>query len=444
MSKADAWKAWEGRTVDSKYSLGQWLGGSDHSAVFATERPDHPSQKAAIKLIDASTLDPQREVARITSASKLSHPHLLSIFTAGHCTIDGAGIVYVVMEYADEDLSQILPQRPLTPVEVSDMLPPVLEGLSYVHSHGFVHSRLRPSNILAAGDQLKLAADQITLAGEPLATRRRVGVFDAPEIATGTISPPADIWSLGVTIITALTQQAIPQAAAPKGDSDVPGNLPEPFSAIVRDCLHIDPQKRSSIADIRARLDGNERSAPSTPVPPRALERDTSRLPAFVIPLVLVLLVLAAWGFFHSRGKQSSEQKPAQTSPTVTQAPSANPAEAKPSPAEASPAAKRARPAAGAVLHQVMPDVSQSARNTIHGTIKVSVQVQVDASGKVSSAKLKSAGPSRYFAERALKAAEQWQFAPEPTDGRPAASSWIVQFRFRRNGTQALPERITR
>ncbi len=101
------------------------------------------------------------------------------------------------MEYAEEDLSQILPQRPLTPTEVSDMLSPLLDGLSDLHSMGLVHGRLKPSNVLAVSDQLKLSTDQVTSAGEPVIGRRQVGVYDAPESASGTVSPPADVWSLG-------------------------------------------------------------------------------------------------------------------------------------------------------------------------------------------------------------------------------------------------------
>jgi|1185.fasta_scaffold00480_2 TonB family protein len=444
MSKTDAWKAWEGRVVDGKYPLRQWLGGSDHSAVFVTEKGGQPSQKAAIKLIDASTLDPEREVARISAASKLSHPHLLSIYSAGRCSIDGTSVVYVVMEHADEDLSQILPQRALTPVEVSDMLPAVLDGLLQLHSNNFVHSRIRPSNILAAADQLKLSTDQATPVGEPLPGRRRVGVYDAPEVASGTVSPAADIWSLGVTIITALTQQATPQTAASQGDSGLPGNLPEPFRSIARECLHIEPQQRISLVDIRARLQGEGRSVPAEPETKRASERDSNRLPVFVIPLVLVVLALAAWGLFHARGKESSAQPAQQTPPTSVQTPAATPSRPKPSPSASPVVATKSTAAAGTVLHQVMPDVSQSAKNTIRGTIKVSVQVQVDATGKVTSAKLKSAGPSRYFAGHALKAAEQWQFAPAQANGQPATSAWLIQFRFKRNSVQAEPERITR
>ena len=90
-----------------------------------------------------------------------------------------------------------------------------------------------------------------------------------------------------------------------------------------------------------------------------------------------------------------------------------------------------------------MPEPSKSARNTIRGTVKVGVRVDVDSSGKVMAAKFSSPGPSKYFAGLAMKAAEQWEFAPAEVDGKPAPSTWEIQFRYKRSGTQAVPERVT-
>ncbi len=96
----------------------------------------------------------------------------------------------------------------------------------------------------------------------------------------------------------------------------------------------------------------------------------------------------------------------------------------------------------GNVLQQVLPDVSRGAQNTITGHVKVSVQVSVDASGNVSEAKFVSAGPSKYFAERALAAARRWKFTPPQVDGQAAASEWILRFQFGRADVQAFPAEI--
>jgi hypothetical protein len=44
----------------------------------------------------------------------------------------------------------------------------------------------------------------------------------------------------------------------------------------------------------------------------------------------------------------------------------------------------------------------------------------------------------------AMKAAQRWEFSPPEVDGKPTASTWLLQFRFRRSSTEALPQRVAR
>src|SRR5713226_948777 len=113
----EAWKQWEGQIVNGEFHLRQYLGGGEHSAVFLTEHGDREPQKAAIKLIQADPESAELQLVRWELAAKLSHSHLIRLFQMGRCQLGDMGLLYIVMEYADEDLSQILPQRPLTPAE---------------------------------------------------------------------------------------------------------------------------------------------------------------------------------------------------------------------------------------------------------------------------------------------------------------------------------------
>ncbi len=101
------------------------------------------------------------------------------------------------------------------------------------------------------------------------------------------------------------------------------------------------------------------------------------------------------------------------------------------------------KPATGAgrgeVLDQVLPDVSERARATIQGTVRVSVRVHVDAAGNVSDAGLDAPGPSQYFADLALNAARRWEFTPPEVGGRSAPSEWLIRFEFSQSGVQAFP-----
>jgi serine/threonine protein kinase len=225
------WKKWEGQVVNGSFPLRQYLGGSDHSAVFLTERRGREPQRAAIKLIAVDPANTATQLARWEFAAKLSHPHLLRLFETGSCQLDSVVLLYVVMEYAEENLAQILPQRALTPEEARDLLEPALDTLAFIHGKSLVHGRLKPSNILAAQDQLKLSSDSLLRVDDPAGGLAKGGatypsVYDAPEIASGKISSASDSWSLGVTLMEALTQRLpVPEGMA----EPVLETVPTPF-----------------------------------------------------------------------------------------------------------------------------------------------------------------------------------------------------------------------
>jgi len=93
----------------------------------------------------------------------------------------------------------------------------------------------------------------------------------------------------------------------------------------------------------------------------------------------------------------------------------------------------------GSVAERVLPNVSQGARNTIQGKIRVAVRLNVDASGNVTEARLTSPGPSKYFANQALQSAHRWKFKPRQVDGQPSASTWLLKYQFGRSGTEVIP-----
>src|SRR5437868_4920851 len=102
---AEVWKQWRGQVVDDKFPLLQYVCGSEQCAVFLTSLNQ---QKAAIKLIPTIPGSPVEQFKGWQAAAKLSHPHLLKLVRAGQWTKSGQSFLYVVTEFADEDLSQIL------------------------------------------------------------------------------------------------------------------------------------------------------------------------------------------------------------------------------------------------------------------------------------------------------------------------------------------------
>lgn len=251
---SEASKQWVGKIVDGKFPLREQLGESDHSAVFLTEYTEGESRKAAIKLIaaDAGTADLQ--LSSWNFAAHLSHPNLLRVFATGRCSLEGNDLLYLVMEYAEENLSEIIPQRGLTSEETRDMLCPVLDALEYLHGKGLVHGDLKPANILASGDSLKISSDTISRSGEAQIPSKKPGVYDPPEAISGILTPAADVWSLGTTLVEVMTQRLPEWQPGPHREPVVPANLPEPFQEIARKCLRLEPQRRASVAEVASRL----------------------------------------------------------------------------------------------------------------------------------------------------------------------------------------------
>jgi TonB family protein len=429
---------WEGQLIDGRFPLLQWLGGSKHSAVFLTELRGQESRKAAIKLIPADAGNAETRISRWEMTIGLSHPHLIRLFHMGQCEINATPLLYVVMEYAEEDLSQVLPLRPLTAAETGEMLPPVVDVLSYIHEKRLVHGHIKPSNIMAVNNQLKLSSDSIHTPDELGTSALELSVYDAPETATGAILPAADVWSLGVTLVTALTQHPPAWEKSGPGELILPESIAEPFDAIARECLRRDPGGRCTLAHIKARL--QPPSAPlKTAEEPAAMVRPMRRV---VAPIIAGLIVLAVLGGIRLVTHRT------QAPPTRTTGKGEQPAVGiapRPSPTRSPEATTKTRKgvvARGAVAERVLPDVPQNARNTIQGKVRVSVRVSVTPAGKVLAATLDTPGPSRYFADLALQAARGWKFQPPQINGHSVASEWILRFQFGRTETQVVPAEV--
>src|SRR6202158_1300370 len=256
---SESWKRWEGRTVDGRFPLQSYLGSSDHSAVFltVTQPSGDDSEKAAIKLIPAGAVDANHQFLRWKAASELSHPNLIRIFEAGRGELDGTDLLYIVLEYAAENLSQILRERALTAEETRGMLAPVLRALQFVHDKGFVHGHIQPSNILAVGDEVKLSRDALSMAGERNSGARATSAYDPPEAATGAISTAADPWQLGMTLIEVLTQRLTAWDLAGMSAPQGPAAVPEPFREIAGHFLQVDTGKRWTVGEILHRVEAD-------------------------------------------------------------------------------------------------------------------------------------------------------------------------------------------
>jgi TonB family protein len=435
---------WEGRTIEGAFPLRQFLGAGESSAVFLTT---HDARNAAIKLIPADPQSAEQQLFRWREAAKLSHPNLIRIFSTGRTEVDGMALLYIVTDRAEEDLSEVLPDRSLTAVEAREMLEPTLGALEYIHRQGFVHGHLKPSNIMAVEDRLKISSDGIVRAGAN--EKSPASLYDPPERATGVVSPAGDVWSLGITLVEVLTQRL-------QSNGIVPASLPEPYGEIARGCLHSNPVDRLTAARISKILAGPEKPA---------VPRKRRYAPVGVIVLlVMVVIIVAGVIFMHT----DTNTQVTATAPEVanTPLPQASPPAPAPKqePRQIAKAAKAPEPEAkrnpepkqtaavpetasvvpvSGIIEQPLPEIMDRARNSIHGRVRFAVRVEVSPSGTVTDAKVESSGTSKYFSERALAAVRQWKFEPVSVNGSEVGQRWRVRFEFLKTGTKAQPQRIS-
>lgn len=421
-----AGRQWEGRVVNN-FRLRQYLGSTEHSTVFLTDLPGDEGRKAAIKLIAAGP-DADVQLGRWRLAAKLSHPHLLQIFEVGSRQISGDNLLFVVMEYAGETLSQILPERALTEDEAREMLKPALETLSYIHENGFAHGHLSPNNILVVGEQLKLSSDRLCRTGAPTPPEFQTDAYHPPEADQEGITPAADVWSLGTILVESLTQHLPEWDNRLMGEPSIPKEIQPPFSEIARHCLVRDPRSRWTVAQIFTQLEPPAiaaKPAHETRPAEKAEKKDKPKRDvstwifaaamAFVVAVALLLASLLR----HSSTAQPNSIESATTSSSQSQT-------------QASDNASNTRPVAhDGIVHQVVPNVPESALGTIHGRVRVTVKVHVDATGNVAGAEFEQPGPSQYFATMAMQAARQWKFA----SGKDAVTRHL-QFTFEPTGVK--------
>ncbi len=480
---------WEGQIINGVFPLRRFLGSSAHSSVFLTESTVEGFLNAAIKIVPSDPAHSPVQLWHWKTAATFSHPHLIRLLDSGQCEIDGRQFLFVVMEYAEESLSQILPYRALGPDEVRELLVPTLDALAFLHREDWVQGQLKPSNFLVVNDQLKLATDTI----RPVAVSRvglpRPSIYEPPESDDGDVSAAGDIWALGVTMVEALTQYPPTWLSGRTEAPSFPTNLPPIFADTVQRCLSRNPTDRPTVAQLQAQT--KPMAAPPQPPPhPVARPEPVTAVHApeppmradsrpfsepteepkrrLLVPALVALLVVGAvvWGgsrLFrgHAKPEQTAEtvapdtpapvaapappsEAPPQAPPPLASATTTSPNAAVSTPppprntsranAPSQPASRGKSSGAGgsAAIHEEIPNVPLGARGTIHGHVKVGVRVTVDHSGRVVHDSLDNPGPSRYFNRLASEAARKWRFAAADDRG---SREWLLRFEFGREGT---------
>jgi TonB family protein len=468
---SEIWTQWQGHVINDEFPLGRYVGGSEHSGVFVTNSAALGPADVAIKLIAADRVLVQSQLPRWAMAAGIVHPHLLKLLQWGECQLDGLPYLYLVMEYADQTLAQVLQGRALTDDETREMLHPILDALAFMHGQNLVQGELKPANILVVGDQLKLASDTIRGVGEATLSASPPTQYVAPEARRGGNSTAGDIWALGACLFEALTRRA-PSGSGERSETvSLPADFSPVFKDVVARCLNPRPENRPSATQLDAWANGQalspmpeaiiqpaatspaeptkpepSRTAPPPPAVPEAVRPALPLTPSrnsrsVLLSIVVGAIVISVLGWIAVRAVRSHRDAAPSpvlevSSPQVAGASAPVAADEPKSVAPEAPTESgRSDPSTStSALHEVIPDVPASVRRGIRGHIKVRVRITVDPNGTVIAATPDRVGRNKHLQPLAVEAAWKWTFAPNDAQSRRTMQ---IIFDFSRDETTA-------
>ncbi|XP_053142332.1 serine/threonine-protein kinase ICK isoform X2 [Hemicordylus capensis] len=137
----------------------------------------------------------------VKSLKKLNHANVVKLKEV----IRENDNLYFVFEYMKENLYQLMKERnKLFPEStIRNIMYQILQGLAFIHKHGFFHRDLKPENLLCMGPELVKIAD-FGLAREirsrpPYTDYVSTRWYRAPEVLlrSTNYSSPIDIWAIG-------------------------------------------------------------------------------------------------------------------------------------------------------------------------------------------------------------------------------------------------------
>ncbi|XP_076477974.1 serine/threonine-protein kinase ICK isoform X2 [Bombus vancouverensis nearcticus] len=186
----------------NRYITLNQLGDGTFGSVVLGERID-TGEKVAIKRMKRKyySWEEAMNLREVKSLKKLSHANVVKLKEV----IRENDVLYFVFEYMKENLYQLMKDRDkLFPEPViKNIVYQVLQGLAFMHKHGFFHRDMKPENLLCMGPELVKIAD-FGLAREirsrpPYTDYVSTRWYRAPEVLlhSTTYNSPIDIWAVG-------------------------------------------------------------------------------------------------------------------------------------------------------------------------------------------------------------------------------------------------------
>ncbi|XP_034415760.1 serine/threonine-protein kinase MAK isoform X2 [Cyclopterus lumpus] len=186
----------------NRYTNLKQLGDGTYGSVLMA-RSNESGELVAIKRMKRKfySWDECMNLREVKSLKKLNHANVVKLKEV----IRENDHLYFVFEYMKENLYQLMKDRKkLFPESVIRNISfQILQGLSFIHKHGFFHRDMKPENLLCMGPELVKIAD-FGLAREirskpPYTDYVSTRWYRAPEVLlrSATYSSPIDLWAVG-------------------------------------------------------------------------------------------------------------------------------------------------------------------------------------------------------------------------------------------------------
>ncbi|KAF3703463.1 Serine/threonine-protein kinase MAK [Channa argus] len=186
----------------NRYTTTKQLGDGTYGSVLMG-RSNESGELVAIKRMKRKfySWEECMNLREVKSLKKLNHANVVKLKEV----IRENDQLYFVFEYMKENLYQLMKdRRKLFPESVIRNISfQILQGLSFIHKHGFFHRDMKPENLLCMGPELVKIAD-FGLAREirskpPYTDYVSTRWYRAPEVLlrSSTYSSPIDLWAIG-------------------------------------------------------------------------------------------------------------------------------------------------------------------------------------------------------------------------------------------------------
>jgi serine/threonine-protein kinase len=239
------------------------VGSGAHSTIYCVR--DKNKQLFALKVVEKETPSDQRfldqAIGEHEVASQFDHPLLRKSFRLlRERKLIRTSTVHVLMEYVDG--KPLEHYRTADVATQADLCRQVGEGLAVMHAKGYVHSDMKPNNVMVTHDGFVKIIDFGQSCPTHTRKERVQGTPDyiAPEqVRKEPLTPQTDIFNLGATMYWLLTGEHVPTlipkrktaAGSLKGAAKVveppaalnPAVAPA-LSSVVMDCIVPEPEQR--------------------------------------------------------------------------------------------------------------------------------------------------------------------------------------------------------